>query len=72
MLTIELALEGEGGGGAALQRRAAAALARQPTLAPAGVAGRLRVAVTVAERPWPGNDGTGKRRLLDERPQERS
>ena len=70
VLEVELALEG--GGGAALQRRATAALERTATLAAACAAGRLRVTVSVAEQPRLGTDGTAKRRLLDERPRERS
>jgi phenylacetate-coenzyme A ligase PaaK-like adenylate-forming protein len=86
VLEVELALEGggaegggeaadsraEGGGGAALQLRAAAALERTAALAAACAAGRLRITVSVAERPRLGTDGTAKRRLLDERPRERS
>ncbi len=64
-LAVEIALEG--GGGAAVCRRAAAALERAPALAAARASGRLHVAVTVAEPPWSGGDGTAKRRLLDER-----
>jgi len=73
-LAVELLCEGgsagQGGGGAARQRRAAAALARVPAVAAAGAAGRLRVDVGAAVRPWSSGDGTRKRTIRDERPQE--
>jgi len=60
------------GDDAALVESAMAALAGSVALRPACAAGRLRLVVSVAQRPWPGSDGTAKRRLLDERPRERS
>ena len=67
-LTIELLVEG---GGAAQTRRAAAALEAVPAAAEAGGAGRLRVDVSAAVESWTGTDGTRKRTLRDERPQEK-
>ena len=58
-------------GDGALVESATAALAGSAALRPACAAGRLRLAISVAERPLPGSDGTAKRRLLDERPRER-
>ena len=68
VLVVELASEG----GGTLVDRATAALSSAAALESACAAGRLRLAVTVRELPWPKTDGTAKRRLLDERSRERS
>jgi hypothetical protein len=41
-----------------------------PAVATASAAGRLRLDVCAADQSWPGGDGTAKRMLTDERPQE--
>jgi len=67
---LAIAVAFEGGGGAARLRRAAAALEGVPAVATASAAGRLRLDVCAADQSWPGGDGTAKRMLTDERPQE--
>ena len=68
---LAIAVAFEGGGGAARLRRAAAALEGVPAVAAASAAGRLRLDVCAADQSWPGGDGTAKRMLTDERPQEK-
>ena len=67
-LAIEIAFEG--GGGAARLRRAAAALEGLPAVGAARAAGRLRLDLSAAGRPWSAGDGTAKRTVTDERPRE--